>query len=71
MLEVREVQEPGNYQDMSMNVGRKKTLVFHFLIDSVKQKLQVWGNKMLSKAGKATLLKTTTQMIPNFWMKLL
>lgn len=69
-LQVNEVQEPGKYLGMPMRVGRKKVSVFQFLTDRVKQKLQGWGNKMISKGGKCTLLKTAAQTIPNFWMNL-
>ncbi|XP_074378200.1 uncharacterized protein LOC141719725 [Apium graveolens] len=41
------------------------------IVTRVEQKLQVWGNQTLSKAGKITLLKTAKHSIPNFWMNLL
>ncbi|XP_074352835.1 putative mitochondrial protein AtMg00310 [Apium graveolens] len=52
-------------------MGRNKVASFGFLHDRVEQKLQVWGNQTLSKAGKITFLKTAAQSIPNFWMNLL
>ncbi|KAL8158305.1 hypothetical protein AgCh_002851 [Apium graveolens] len=70
-LGVREVYDPGKYLGMPMRVGRKKVETFQFLKDRVKQKLQGWGNKSISKAGKLILLKTAAQSIPNFWMNLL
>lgn len=36
----------------------------------MEQKLQAWGSRVISKAGKVMLLKTTTQTIRNFWMSL-
>lgn len=53
-----------------MMVGKRKTSMFHFLTDRVKQKLQGWGKKIMSKGGKATLLKSAAQIVPNFWMNL-
>lgn len=53
-----------------MNIGRNKSSVFQFLIDKMKQKLQSWSNKEISKGGKCTLLKTAAQTIPNFVMNL-
>lgn len=53
-----------------MTIGRNKTTVFQCLLDRVDQKLQAWGNKVLSRAGKTVLLKTAAQSIPNFWMNL-
>lgn len=44
---------------------------FDFLQDRVQQKLQGYGEKVLLKAGKITLLKTAVQAIPNFWMNLM
>lgn len=62
--------EPGRYLGMPMNVGMKNVSTFHFLTDRIKQRLQGWGSKSISKGGKCILLKTTAQTIPNFWMNL-
>lgn len=70
-VEVREVDVPGKYLGIPMMVGRRKNEVFNFLSDRVRQKLQVWSNKAMSKAGKYILLKTAAQSIPNFWMNLM
>ena len=70
ILEVKEVNTPGNYLGMPMHIGRKKTVVFNGLTERVKSKLQGWRHKSISKAGKLTLLKTAAQSIPNFWMNL-
>ncbi|KAL8104841.1 hypothetical protein AgCh_028856 [Apium graveolens] len=69
-LQVQVAQDSGKYLRMPMMVGRKKASVFHFLTDRVKQKLQGWGKKIISKGGKATLLKSAAQTVPNFWMNL-
>lgn len=69
-LQVQEVSEPGKYLGLPMKIGRKKISVFQFLIDKVKQRLQGWGTKSVSRAGKATLLQTVAQTIPNFWMNM-
>lgn len=53
-----------------MWVGRSKKEVFGFISDRVQNKLQAWCNKELSRAGKLTLLKSSTQTAPNFWMSL-
>lgn len=39
--------------------------------DRIKQKLQGWRSKGISKAGKVTLPKATAQSVPNFWVSLL
>lgn len=71
VLEVRKSVTPGRYLGIPMAVGRKKNAIFSFLTDQVRQELKGWQNKTLSKAGKCTLLKTTAQSIPNFWMNLM
>lgn len=70
-LGVNETHTPSTYLGMPMYIGQKKTGTFSFLLDKVEQKLQCWQNQPLSKAGKVTLLKMTTQVIPNFWMNML
>lgn len=69
-LGVTEKQSPGKYLGMPIIVGRNNKMTLSFLGERVQQKLQVWQNKPLSKAGKVTLLKTAAQVIPNFWMNL-
>lgn len=54
-----------------MVVSRNRVSTFSFILDKVDQKLQTWGNKTLSKAGKIMLLKTSAQTVPNFWMSLM
>lgn len=49
---------------------RIKVTSFSFLLERIKQKLQGWQHKVLSKHVKVTLLNTAAQMIPNSWMSL-
>ncbi|XP_074347574.1 uncharacterized protein LOC141686438 [Apium graveolens] len=70
-LEVKEVKTPGKYLGIPMHIGRNKVTEFAFLLERVEQKLQGWSNQTLSKAGKITLLKTSAQTVPNFWMNLM
>ncbi|KAL8154886.1 hypothetical protein AgCh_000295 [Apium graveolens] len=65
-LGVRQVQKPGKYLGMPMNVGSSKTEVFGFLIDRVQQRLKGWYGKDVSRAGKITLLSSAAQTIPCF-----
>lgn len=69
-LELGEVHVSGKYLGMSMHVGKNNNSVFGFLTERIGQKLQWWKHQSLSKAGKFTLLKTSTHVIPNFWMSL-
>lgn len=69
-LGVRVINKPVKYLGMPMTVERRKIATFQFLLGKIEQKLQTWGNKPISKAGKVVLLKTAAQTIPNFWMSL-
>lgn len=70
-LGVQENASPGKYLGLPMNIRRNKKSVFEFLVDRVEKKLQAWRVQKILKAGKVTLLKTSAQSIPNFWMNLL
>ncbi|XP_074356044.1 uncharacterized protein LOC141695716 [Apium graveolens] len=52
ILGVRESTSPGKYLGIPMTVGRKKSEVFKFLTDRVRQKVQNWKNASISKAGE-------------------
>lgn len=56
ILEVHEVNISGNYLGMPMHIGRKKTEVLNGVAERVKQKLQGWTNKSISKAGKLIIV---------------
>lgn len=70
VLGVNEKPRPGKYLGMPMFVGRSKKEAFGFISDKIQGKLQAWCNKELSKAGKLTLIKSSAQTTPNFWMSL-
>ncbi|KAL8115417.1 hypothetical protein AgCh_022054 [Apium graveolens] len=69
-LGVKEVDTPGKYLGLPMDIGRSKTSAFAFLLEKMNKKLNAWSHHTLSKGGKLTLLKTSAQSIPNFWMSL-
>ena len=70
ILGENEKVRPGKYLGMPMYVGRSKKEAFGFISDKIHGKLQVWCNKDISKAGKLTLVKSSAQTTPNFWMSL-
>lgn len=47
-------------------IGHSKTEVFSSLRDNVKDRLQGWKSKLLSKAGKEVLIKSVLQAIPAY-----
>lgn len=68
-LGVQDLANPGKYLGMPLWIGSKKRSAFAFLVESGTETTNMELNS--SKAGKVTLLKTTTQSIPKFWMSLL
>lgn len=70
-LGVLEQRTPCRYLGMQMTVGKKKITTFSFFSEKVDQKLQIWRNQKISKAGKVTLLKSAAQVIPNFWINMM
>lgn len=58
----------GNYLGLPSLVGKSKTAVFRFLKDRIWKRVQGWNVKLLSKAGKAVLLKNVATAIPSYSM---
>lgn len=56
------------YLGDSLVFGRSMAKEFHHLKDKIKNKLQGWTTNLLSKAGKATLIKLVIQAIPTYAM---
>ncbi|PKU87174.1 Putative ribonuclease H protein [Dendrobium catenatum] len=54
------------YLGVQLLLRRPVRADFQFLIDKVLQKLNSWGSKCLSLAGKLTLVKTSLLSLPNF-----
>lgn len=54
----------GNSLVMGMNANKE----FSLLKKRVGRRLEVWNRQLLSKAGKATLLKYVVQAIPTYTM---
>jgi len=49
-------------------MGRSKAKMFNYLKDRVWKRIQGWKEKLLSSAGKDTLIKAVAQAIPTFAM---
>lgn len=58
----------GKYLGLPSLIGRSKKSVFKFLKDRMEKSIQGWNNKLLSRAGKAVLLKNVAQSIPSYCM---
>lgn len=49
------------YLGLPSLVGKSKKAVFSYVKEKVNKKLQQWNNKLLSRAGKAVLIKSVAQ----------
>lgn len=68
LLGVRNDLSEGNYLGLPSLIGRSKKRVFSFLKDRVGKRIQSWNSKLLSKAGKAVLIRNVAQAIPSYCM---
>ncbi|XP_061993497.1 uncharacterized protein LOC133711383 [Rosa rugosa] len=64
-----EIVEPHErYLGLPTYVGRKKTTTFQYIMDNLAKKLKHWQGKMLSDAGKDTLIRVVAQALPFYVM---
>ncbi|XP_074326592.1 uncharacterized protein LOC141664534 [Apium graveolens] len=56
------------YLGLPSLIGRSKKTVFRYLKDRVFLKIQSWSSKLLSRAGKAIMIRNVAQMIPTYTM---
>ena len=52
------VQDLGKYLGMPLLTKRKSTLVFQPLLDKIHTRIRAWQSKLLSQAGRLTLIKS-------------
>lgn len=57
VLGVRRVEQHSVYLGLPTRVGRSREEVFKVLVSRAMKKLKDWKSKMLSQAGKITLVK--------------
>lgn len=58
----------GRYLGLPSMIGKKKTEVFGYLKDCLWKKINSWGGKSLSKAGRKVLIKSVYQSLPAYCM---
>lgn len=66
MLIVRNDLSNTKYLGLPSLVGRSKKRVFSFIKEKVWKRIRSWNSKLLSRAGKAVLLKSVAQAIPSY-----
>lgn len=67
-LGMREVDVRSMYLGLPSTFSRNKSSIFEYLKDRVRERIQGWDNKIMSRAGKKVLLKTVAEAIPTYTM---
>ena len=67
-LGVSQEAKSERYLGLPVYMGRSKAKMFNYLKDRVWKRIQGWKEKLLSSAGKDTLIKAVAQAIPTFAM---
>ena len=63
-LNVNLVQHPSEYLGITSKLRRNRIIDFNFLIDKLHSKLQGWKSRLLSQAGRTTLISFVPQSLP-------
>ena len=63
-LQVNLVQNPIKYLGLDFKLRGNRVADFQFLIDKLNSKLQGWKVKLLSQAGRTTLISSILQSLP-------
>ncbi|WOL16808.1 hypothetical protein Cni_G25596 [Canna indica] len=56
------------YLGLPATVTKSKKAAFEFIIHMIEKKIQSWSSKLLSRAGKAVLIKPVLNAIPAYTM---
>ncbi|XP_031127667.1 uncharacterized protein LOC116029767 [Ipomoea triloba] len=65
---VRQANDFGKYIGLPSFLGRNKTAVFRYIEQRIRERINGWQKKLLSRAGKEVLLKSIAQAMPLFSM---
>ncbi|XP_070029549.1 uncharacterized protein [Nicotiana sylvestris] len=57
---------PFTYLGCPIYIGRKKTVYFNGMVNSIVKKLNSWHGKLLSYGGKVILIKNVLQVLPTY-----
>ena len=63
-LQVNLVQTPSKYLGLNFKLRGKRVGDFQVLVDRLQPKLQGWKAKLLSQAGRTTLISSILQAMP-------
>ncbi|KAL0453471.1 UNVERIFIED_CONTAM: putative mitochondrial protein [Sesamum latifolium] len=68
ILGIRREEAHDKYLGLPSLVGKSRRAVFSSIRDRVWTRIQGWGDKLLSQAGKSILIKSVLQSIPTYAM---
>lgn len=69
-LSVQEVKHHQCYLGLPTFIGRNKFNAFRVIKERVWKRVQGWGERFLSRAGKKILIKGVAQAIPCYTMSI-
>lgn len=70
LLQVNLVQNPSKYLGLDFKLRGNRVADFQFLIDKLNSKLQGWKAKLLSQAGRTTLISSVLQSLPLYCFRM-
>lgn len=68
ILQMEEADEDSKYLGLPNMMQRSKVTTFGFLKDKAKKRTLSWDGKVISRAGKETLVKSIIQALPTYTM---
>jgi hypothetical protein len=68
VLDLSQEAKSDKYLGLPVYMGRSRSKMFVYLKDRVWKRIQGWKEKLLSRAGKETLIKAVVQVIPSYAM---
>lgn len=68
LLGVRLLGNPDKYLGLPLFLGKSKQAAFSCLLDRLDNRTQGWKSKLLSQAGRTTLIKVVTNSLPLYSM---
>ena len=67
-MDIKSEASNGKYLGLPVYMGKSKVQTFTYLNERVWKRIQGWKDKLLSRVGKAVLIKATAQAIPTYAM---
>ena len=69
LLNITQSQSLGLYLGAPIFVGRRSSQDYQFILDKIGSRIEGWQSKLLSMAGRVTLINSVSSTIPNYIMQ--